>query len=83
MHTREPLHRQPRGGEPARIGDAAFDRGGGRGRDAGEVRARTGALATDEVAVARRDAPLSRGDHLIVDPRHIEHPDRATQSQLQ
>src|ERR1019366_1280654 len=54
-------------GKRAWIGDVALDRGGGRGRDAGEVRARTGPLATDEVAVTCRNASLSRGDDLVVD----------------
>src|SRR5664280_1806855 len=54
-------------GKRAWIGDVALDRGGGRGRDAGEVRARTGPLAADEVAVTCRNASLSRGDDLVVD----------------
>src|SRR5664280_3167810 len=53
-------------GKRAWIGDATLDRGGGRGRDAGEVRARTGPLAADEVAVTCRNASLSRGDDLVV-----------------
>src|SRR6266851_800031 len=51
----------------AHVGDAAGD-GGGRGHGgAGEMRASARPLATDEVAVGGRDAPLAGCDGVAVD----------------
>src|SRR5207244_1037799 len=48
------------------IGDGALDRRGGGHRRAGEMGARAGPLAADEVAVGGRDAPLPRRHSLAV-----------------
>src|SRR5882757_8030801 len=48
------------------VGNRALDRRRGGHRRAGEMGARAGALAADEVAVGGRDAALARWDALAV-----------------